>query len=78
MNHYAALTTINRDFFNGICALPPSMVSASNDRSPPFGYLPDRAPDRAPSARSSVEIGRYERVAAVGEHASDLLRQDAF
>ena len=27
---------------------------------------------------SSVEIGRQGRVAAVGEHASDLLRQDAF
>ena len=27
---------------------------------------------------SSIEIGRQGRVAAVGEHASDLLRQDAF
>jgi hypothetical protein len=28
-------------------------------------------------SRSSIEIGGQGRVAAVGEHASDLLRQDA-
>ena len=31
-----------------------------------------------PRSPSSIEIGRQGRVAAVGEHASDLLRQDAF
>jgi hypothetical protein len=31
-----------------------------------------------PLSPSSVEIGGQGRVAAVGEHASDLLRQDAF
>ena len=30
-----------------------------------------------PLSPSSIEIGRQGRVAAVGEHASDLLRQDA-
>jgi hypothetical protein len=30
-----------------------------------------------PLSPSSVEIGGQGRVAAVGEHASDLLRQDA-
>ena len=30
-----------------------------------------------PRSPSSIEIGRQGRVAAVGEHASDLLGQDA-
>ena len=30
-----------------------------------------------PLSPSSIEIGRQERVAAVGEHAPYLLRQDA-
>jgi hypothetical protein len=71
------------------------MVSASNDRSPSFGYSADRVPRRSSASvsakvsgdlgfavnrlsPSSVEIGRQGRVAAVGEHASDLLQQDAF
>jgi hypothetical protein len=49
-------------------------VSASNDHSRALWLLTESGADQVPSGRSSVEIGRYGRVAAVGEHASDLLR----
>jgi hypothetical protein len=43
-----------------------------------FGARKLASPSTNRLSPSSVEMGRQGRVAAVGEHASDLLRQDAF
>ena len=60
-----------------ICYSADGMPRRSSERrSPPKSVATRFAVDRL--SPNSVEIGRQGRVATVGKHASDLLRQDAF